>query len=248
MSTKRRGFTTAVVVPCYNEADRISTSAFEEFVDANPHIWFVFVNDGSSDRTQEVLENFCRNQERCEVLTLSANQGKGEAIRVGINYCIERGKGEVIGYWDADLATPLSAINDFLDVFATHPRLVMVVGSRVKLMGRDIKRKMVRHYVGRVFATLASTILGLAVYDTQCGAKLFRTDHQLKQLFAAPFLSRWVFDVEIFARLKKFYSEPAEKLVFEYPLWKWQDVAGSKLKGRDFVIAAKDLLRIWQYY
>ena len=134
------------------------------------------------------------------VLSLPQNQGKAEAVRRGVLTAIES-QPDYVGFWDADLATPLRAIPQFVDLAESRPDLEMIMGSRVKLLGRNIERRRSRHYLGRVFATAVSTILGLDVYDTQCGAKLFRATPFIGALFQQPFLSRWIFDVEIIARL-----------------------------------------------
>ncbi len=126
------------------------------------------------------------------------------------------------------------------------------MGSRVKLLGRNIDRRRSRHYLGRVFATAVSMVLGLEVYDTQCGAKLFRTTQLMGALFQQPFLSRWIFDVEILARLIKArrgteLPQP-EQTIYELPLTEWKDIPGSKLAYGDFVRAAWELYRIRNFY
>ena len=126
------------------------------------------------------------------------------------------------------------------------------MGSRVKLLGRKIERRRSRHYLGRVFATAVSTILGLDVYDTQCGAKLFRVTPFIRALFQQPFLSRWIFDVEILARLiqaRRGKNLPqADRVIYEFPLMEWRDIPGSKLGYRDFFRAAWELCRIHNHY
>jgi hypothetical protein len=151
---------------------------------------------------------------------------------------------ELVGFWDADLATPLETILEFLWQFEDDPRLQVVLGSRVKLLGRQIDRRAMRHYLGRVFATAASMLLSLPVYDTQCGAKMFRVSSLARRMFAEPFHSRWFFDVELLARLIGASADgpfPVEELVHEFPLMQWRDVPGTKLRSKDFVRALVDL-------
>ena len=124
----------------------------------------------------------------------------------------------------------------------------MVFGARVQLLGRSIERQAHRHYLGRIFATAVSLVLDLRVYDTQCGAKLFRVSPELRALFAEPFVSRWIFDVEIIARLINTRREldlpPVEQAIYEYPLQQWRDVSGSKLTCAAYLKAMGDLIGI----
>src|SRR5437762_2862299 len=88
----------------------------------------------------------------------------------------------------------------FLDAAENGCDVSFVFVDRVKLLGRNIQRSLIRHYCGRVFATVASLALGVDVYDTQCGAKIFRATPEMRQIFATPFRSQWIFDVEILSR------------------------------------------------
>jgi dolichyl-phosphate beta-glucosyltransferase len=238
----------AIVVPCYNEGARLPARQFRDFL-ATAECDFIFVNDGSRDNTMEVLQSLRDTRpERATVLDEKVNRGKAEAVRRGICFALERGC-DYVGFWDADLATPLSDIPEFLAVMAARPELDMIFGARVKLLGRHVERKAARHYLGRIFATFVSTMLRLPIYDTQCGAKMFRVNQYAAALFGKPFLSRWIFDVEIIARyLQQVGVEAASKRIYEYPLQCWIDVAGSKLKPTDFLVAFRDVLRIRRAY
>src|SRR5262245_60342553 len=211
-----------IVVPCYNEGHRLDVATFRTFAAAPHSIAFLFVNDGSTDDTLGVIESLTASEpDRFRVLDLRRNCGKAEAVRQGVLEGLNA-KTDYVGFWDADLATPLSTIREFIEVADARPELEVIIGSRVKLLGRDIDRRPARHYSGRVFATAASVILGLPVYDTQCGAKLFRRSATLPLLFQERFVSRWVFDVEILARLieaRRASSLPQpEQAVYESPL------------------------------
>ena len=75
---------------------------------------------------------------------------------------------------DADLSTPFDELARLIDRLGRDERLTTVLGSRFRRLGADIQRSELRHYTGRVYATLASMALGVGIYDTQCGAKAFR--------------------------------------------------------------------------
>ena len=237
----------AIVVPCYNEEKRLAGEHFVRFATENPGVFFFFVDDGSTDGTALVLESLTQANACIDFIRLPTNQGKAEAVRQGILHMVET-DATYIGYWDADLATPLATIKQMVALMDDRVQTFAVFGSRVRLLGRAIERRTLRHYLGRIFATFASWVLGLAVYDTQCGAKLFRNSSHLKQLFAMPFLSKWIFDVEIIARLKRQRQaldlSPVEECLCEYPLSAWSDIDGSKMKKGDFFRVVLDLYRI----
>ena len=238
-----------IVVPCYNEGLRLPVDQFQRFL-SESEVHFVFVDDGSRDNTVERIESLrAGNADRVCLLRAPVNRGKAEAVRLGINFALEQ-NAALVGFWDADLATPLNAIPEFLAVLATRPDLDMVFGARVKLLGRQVHRRASRHYLGRVFATVVSVMLRMPIYDTQCGAKIFRVRPETRTLFADPFMTRWIFDVEILARYISQIRSPAlaSERIYEFPLNSWEDVGGSKVKGIDFFIAFRDILRIYSKY
>ena len=243
MTLRMRAVQLTLVVPCFNEEHRLDVAAFQGFDSGSDRVDFLFVDDGSRDGTSRLLES-----NGFKVLALDRNGGKAEAVRRGIVAAIERGA-EVAGFWDADLATPLSELPQFLEVLRDRPAIEMVYGARVRLLGRSISRQESRHYFGRVGATLISRTLGLAVYDTQCGAKLFRVNDTIREIFATPFLSRWIFDVEIIARFVRLRGrDAAAGAIYELPLRAWHDVKGSKLRSTDFLRALRDLWKIRRAY
>jgi dolichyl-phosphate beta-glucosyltransferase len=240
----------ALVVPCYNEAARLDSAAWLEFVSTRPGVQLVMVDDGSTDTTGAILDGMRAAAPR-SVTTVrhTPNRGKGEAVRAGVLAALAQ-RAALVGYFDADLSTPLRAVDDFLAVLHGHPTIEFVLGSRVQLLGRDVRRKAARHYLGRVFATAVSHALDLAVYDTQCGAKVLRVNAATAALFAEPFRSPWIFDVELIARYLRTPVAPGEPSrkdrLYELVLPAWHDIPGSKLRWYDFARAAVDVGHIWR--
>ena len=181
---------------------------------------------------------------------MGQNRGKAEAIRRGLQDALKHRSEsdqalQFLGYWDADLSAPLMCLPLFQETFDRKPDCRLVMGSRVRLLGNSIIRRPFRHYLGRVFSTLASLALDLAVYDTQCGAKLFRIDQDLEEVFAAPFSDPWIFDVELLARLKDLWGPDTESRIIELPLPTWEHVGGSKVRMWHGVRALVGLGSIW---
>ncbi|HEY0786659.1 MAG TPA: glycosyltransferase [Acidobacteriaceae bacterium] len=247
-------------MPCYNEASRLSTASFSSFLAPSTDpagtsarlIRFVLVNDGSTDATLSILHSLrACHPDRIHVLDQQPNGGKAEAVRRGMLEAIAIPGTAYTGFWDADLATPLEAIPQLLSKLTERPEFQMVFGARVRLLGRDIHRQAIRHYLGRVFATVVSNLLRLPIYDTQCGAKLFHVTPELADVLAAPFQSRWIFDVELLARfMMRHQGDPGTIVdhIYEYPLDRWTDIAGSKLTPFDFFAAVGELYSIYRRY
>jgi glycosyltransferase involved in cell wall biosynthesis len=234
------------VIPCFEEAARIDGPAFLALVDKCAPASLIFVDDGSRDQTFDRLRSIAEERPaQVEVIALPENRGKGEAVRQGLLRALSRST-EVVGYVDADLATPPEELHR-LATLVRNGAYDILMGSRVQLLGHSIERRPARHYFGRVFATCASLGLGLPVYDTQCGAKLFRRTEALTAALERPFASRWVFDVELLARLVHPHAGiagTAVERIREEPLLSWTDVPGSKLRPAAALRSGLDLLRL----
>ena len=233
---------THVVIPCYNESERLPRDELSSFIDGNPWASIGFVNDGSSDDTSRVLREFQgEHPGRIDVLDLRQNVGKGEAVRQGALQSLER-EYDLLAYLDADLATPAEALQDMFE--GSRPEHRVIFGSRVQRAGAKIERHASRHYFGRTFASLASLILDISLYDTQCGAKLVARE-LVSDLFSEPFLTRWLFDLELLMRLRQLVGpEEFDRIVYEHPLDQWVEKGDSRVRLRDGLAVPYELLRI----
>ncbi len=229
-----------LIVPCHNEAERLD---FSHYDNVPKTIYFVFVNDGSNDATA------ARIQEKLSAniffLDLKRNVGKAEAVRQGMLYLREQeifGHLDWIGFWDADLATPLSELPDFIryrNSFCENAESIWA--CRVARLGSKIQRSFTRHLLARAFAMVAKIVLDAKSYDSQCGAKLF-LPQLVDTVFAEPFISRWIFDLEILLRLKG-------REIVEYPVAQWKDVGGGQFNvAKEFVRVLDDMRQIRKRY
>lgn len=226
----------AIVIPCFNEEKRIDPNVYKQYIGSLKYFLLCFVDDGSTDNTACMLKSLQQEfPDRIILLQNDVNIGKAEAVRRGMlhlkNYNLN-----YVGYWDADMATPFAELVRLFEIIYSQSSLLLVFGSRVPLFGANVKRSGYRYYAGRVLAGAVRYILALSIYDTQCGVKIFH--HTLAdQVFSTPFKSRWLFDVEIFAKVKSRYgSQKMSTIVKEIPLHEYMEIKGSKISILDYAM------------
>lgn len=240
-------FELSIVIPCFNEENRLDLAKFTHFLAKEPNVLICFVNDGSSDNTLGLLQRYKNDFPlQIEVVSTEKNVGKAEAVRTGFSHCNTTIEQTKIAYLDADLATTLEECLE-LSAFVSS-ETPFVFGSRIPKIGNDIQRKRYRFYVGRLIASFIAWQLDLDVYDTQCGCKIF-TKQLSEKLFAEKFISKWLFDVELFHRtIKILGKENMASMCKEIPLKKWVDQGESKVKMTYFFKLWIDLLIIRNTY
>lgn len=239
----------AVVIPCYNEAKRFPVSAFEKFISEYPEVNVYLINDGSKDETKELIEGLAIKFPKNVIAhNQEFNQGKAEAVRAGMLLASKKKSNEFIGFLDADFATKPEEWISMAEHLKQNSKFGAVVGSRIKRLGADIQRNDNRSFLSLIIKFIIKKILRTPFQDTQCGAKVFHAS-LIPSLFGQPFLTPWLFDVEIFLRLqKKFGRSSLHKGVLEYPLLHWSEVGDSKLKFSDSIKIPFDLLKLYYNY
>ena len=239
---------TAIIIPCFNEAKRLDIKSLSGFLRSNNAIDLYFYDDGSTDNTFNVLKDLKKSFENCFIFKNSINLGKSNIVRLGVQDALKKNKYNYIGYFDADLSTPLEEIFRFIEVFENNKNLILVMGCRIKRSGANIQRDNYRHYFSRIFITLINYYLDINFYDTQAGAKLFKVKN-LKTIFKEKFITKWLFDIEIILRLKK--RDKASKTdnnIFELPLTSWVEKKGTKIKFSDIISIPILLMRVKNKY
>jgi len=237
-----------VIIPCYNEEERLLSKEFHDFVDSNLGYHLCFVNDGSTDKTLNVLNTLKKGREtNISVYNCEKNGGKGEAVRQGVLHLAKDPQLDYIGYLDADLSTDFRDFDDLVKTIETSD-FKIVSGSRMTRMGANIAKESARAIISKTINFIIRTILGMSFNDTQCGAKIMDKDI-VKHMFKDKFITRWIFDVEIFMRMKKYYGkEKAISYICEQPLKQWIHADGSKLSMKDSVQIVGQLGQIAIHY
>ena len=231
-----------IVIPCYNEGSRLDLDLFKTFLNKHTNVILLFVNDGSQDNTEEILSEI-NNLHNTKVINFKKNRGKAKVVQTGINTLTNENI-KYIGFWDADLSTPLDDIINFINILNNNNSLSGVIGSRILKLGNNIIYKRKRRYYGRIlmFILYFKPLKNIPVYDSQCGAKLFRKDYA-KIVFEKPLSTNWLFDIEILIRLDNL--KPVKESILELPLDKWVHKSDSKISIRDFFSILKDILKLY---
>jgi dolichyl-phosphate beta-glucosyltransferase len=237
-----------IIIPCYNEYNRIPKDKFIHFLNNNNDVKLVFSNDGSTDNTIHALRKIQYfAKDRVFIHSLKTNKGKAKAVREGVLFCFQNDfKYTKIAYLDADLATSLEecvAISNTI-----NGTIIFAFGSRISKIDNTITRKLYRHLTGRFIATIISHILGIRVYDTQCGCKVLN-GNLAEKVFKEEFKSKWLFDVEIFYRIIQLYGrEKMKSICKEVPLKCWTNSGNSKVKFTYFFKLWFDIIVLRRKY
>jgi CheY-like chemotaxis protein len=237
-----------VVIPCYNEEERLFSKEFTNYIDKNSGYHLCFVNDGSTDKTLEVLQNLRKGREDfITVYDCEKNGGKAEAVRLGMLHMAKKEDLDFIGFLDADLSTDLADFDDLVKTIENSDYKI-VSGSRISRMGANITKESARKVISLTINYIIRKILSMDIKDTQCGAKIFSKD-VINIAFSEKFVTQWIFDVEIFKRMSQHYGLPNVKtMLCEQPLKRWIHADGSKLSMKDSVKIVGQLGQIaWVY-
>ena len=243
----KKKFELEIVIPCYNEAQRLKIDRYKNFLKNHNKVLLCFVNDGSTDATIEVIKQLKASYPlQVSLVNLEENRGKAEAVRTGVLRSLKEYNFKNIAYLDADLSVSLEecvSISEQVDI-ATN----FAFGSRISKLDTTIDRKRYRFFIGRCIATLVSRQLDLKVYDTQCGCKVFKRE-LAALIFQEEFSSKWLFDVELFHRLIALYGKNQLKyIVKEIPLQSWYETEDSKVPFSYFFKIWQDLYSIRRIY
>ena len=233
-----------VVIPCYNEEERLSGDDFKEFAHKNLGYHLCFVNDGSTDNTLKVLEELkLSNPSHISVYDCEKNGGKAEAVRQGMLHLAKDPQLDYIGFLDADLSTDFRDFHDLVETLE-NSNFKIVSGSRMARMGANITKESARKIISMTINLIIRNILKMPFNDTQCGAKIMRKEI-IPLLFTKPFITKWIFDVEIFIRMRKHYGkDKVQQFICEQPLKRWIHADGSKLSMKDSVKIVGQLAQI----
>jgi SAM-dependent methyltransferase len=225
-----------IIVPAYREQRRLPRLLGQVAATAQAglfphHLTITIADDGSpkpeSEAMQLQVENL-RQQfpllaDRLEFRRFAVNHGKGYVLRSLFAETLTAGACETVGFLDADGSTPFTEILRGLELLEGADGLDVVIGSRIRCLGRTLGRRWQRHLSGRIFATIVGMLFGIPIYDSQCGAKLFRLrvlDQALLQLCAD---NRWLFDTQLLIALWT-----RGQTIHEMPV-DWRETEGSKV-------------------
>lgn len=236
-----------LIIPCYNESKRLNLHHFESFLSAHQNYSICFADDGSTDNTGQLLKQLQGLfPQRITLFKAANNNGKAAIIRKAINSMYSKTHFDYYGYFDADLSTPLAAAIPFVQLLEVNPALQMIYGSRIEMPGVEIHKNYLRHLGGRIFSFIVNHYFDLTLYDTQCGAKVMRSAI-VPVVFDTPFITRWLFDIEIILRLRK--KKLDDKVAIkEVPLQYWSNRKGSKITVADLLKLPMEMIRIKKHY
>lgn len=234
---------TLLVIPYFNDSFRLNKFLPELFKVLPPHFHILVYNDGSSPlektRTEALLARF-EEKSLSTGIDLSCvhqryNLGKGASI---INAWDNAQGHDILGFTDADGAVPAEEIVRLESYLRETPPVKALFGSRIRLLGKKIKRGAKRELSSRLFSFLVSRVGQIPAHDTQCGLKFIR-ENTYRHISPHLSVKRFAFDVELALILQHFNHHTEEMPV------NWTDIPGSKVSlVKDSLQMASDIFKI----
>lgn len=205
----------SIIIPAYNEEKRIkpTLNSYLKFYKKNTE--FIVVNDGSTDNTEKIIKKFIKKHKNIKLIN-QINQGKGSAVLNGM----KNAKGNIIAFVDADNATIPEQFNKVLKYIKNHD--VVIASRHIRGAKMNKKEFLLEKITGRGFNFLVRFLLGLKVYDTQCGAKIFKKQ-VLNKILSKINPDRWSFDISFL-----YHAQKSGFKIKEVPIF-WYSRTGSKL-------------------
>lgn len=236
------------VIPCFNEGKRFPIHYWQNLISSHPNITWLFIDDGSTDNTFDILSNISQLFFNCHSFSLPKNRGKGNAIREGFKLGLKNiGLYKYGAYLDCDGAFDRNNVNDFLinyeeELDVNPNRFDMIIGSRIAMAGYEIQRNFFRHLASRIVVTYVCWGWKNAPYDTQSGLKIFKASDSFFLSIENEFVTRWFFDIELMLRLIN-RSEGSFKIK-EIPVKNWRDIRGSHINVKSLPTIFREMIRI----
>lgn len=184
----------SIVIPAFNEGARIPATLRSVVSCIRERGWaaeVIVVNDGSTDRTADIVRDFAKTAPEVRMVENTGNRGKGYSVRAGLLQAV----GDVVMFTDADLSAPIEEAERLFNAIAGGADIA--IGSRWLESSRQIHRQpLYRQFFGRCFNSLVRGVMGLPFADTQCGFKAF-TRAAAQTVFQLQTIEHWGFDPEI---------------------------------------------------
>jgi glycosyltransferase involved in cell wall biosynthesis len=232
-----------LVIPVYNEATRLDFDYFRKISDLSG-IFLLFVNDGSTDRSAELIECFVDSITNCAYISLDQNLGKAEALRFGFHELSTKSNIKYLGFLDSDAAFSVNDINRISMLinsghYNSQASNIWWWSSRRRNSNNQISRRLSRHLIGRLISKIIQIGFDSLPYDTQSGFKLFQVTPAFISILEFPMKTKWFIDIELLMRLKKIHGTTLE--INEFELSKWKDISGSKISFKSIFLIIREL-------
>ena len=237
--------TYGIVLPIYNERNRLTIQLFTEMVTGIPtNVFIQVVDDGSTDGFGIELAETLNDVSNISIIRTNINIGKAAALVLGFKNIITNQVGvKYLGFLDADFSAPMEDILNLFEL-ADSFDIDILCGTRIPMDGNIIETSLIRRYAGITFTKISSRILGLHLQDSQCGCKVFKNSAIFRNMLEVPPVNQWLFDLQAILLMKN-YSK--DIVLQEKPLNTWIHKKGSKIKISHLFGMTLGLLKLRKY-